>query len=77
MVKYWLGKGLKVDEPDAGGYTALHLAAYRGEADRVTQLLSLGANPNAPAKSGWTPLKSAEAEGHAEVVKLLRAAGAK
>src|SRR5215470_13033739 len=34
LVKFWLGKGLKIDEPDAGGYTALHLAAYRGEADR-------------------------------------------
>jgi hypothetical protein len=37
----------------------------------------MGANPNMAAKSGWTPLKSAETEGHAEVVRLLRAAGAK
>jgi uncharacterized protein len=77
MVKYWLGKGLKIDERDAGGYTALHLAAYRGEAHAVSQLLALGAKPNIAASSGWTPLKSAEAESHVEVVKLLRAAGAK
>lgn len=35
LVKFWLRKGLKIDELDSGGYTALHLAAYRGEADRA------------------------------------------
>ena len=77
LLKFWLGKGLTINERDAGGYTALHLAAFRGQADRVSQLLKLGADPKIPANNGVRPLGTARAEGHAAIVKLLRAAGAK
>jgi ankyrin repeat protein len=77
MLQFWLNKGLNIDESDAGGYTALHLAAFRGEADKVQKLIALGADPSKAAASGWTPLKSAESEGHTAVVTLLKAAGAR
>jgi len=76
-LKFWLAKGLSINERDAGGYTALHLAAFRGQTDRVSQLLKFGADPNIPANNGVRPLRTARAEGHAAVVKLLQGAGAK
>jgi ankyrin repeat protein len=69
---------------DRFGRTALHRAAERGDARRVTQLLAAGAQVNAqirsdePLSSDWgdTPLHLAALNGRAEVVKLLIARGA-
>lgn len=62
--------------------TALHIAAARGNAEIVNQLINAGANVNTvrqfEADSGgeYTPLTEAAAAGHAEVVKLLLDGGA-
>lgn len=48
-----------------------------GHPDMVRLLLKNGADPNAAAKDGTTPLKLARKNGFEAVVKLLRQAGAK
>lgn len=75
---YWR---CRTDEYDINR-TALHIAAARGNAEIVNQLINAGANVNTvrefEADSGgeYTPLTEAAAAGHAEVVKLLLDAGA-
>ena len=52
-------------------------ASSRGNAEIVKVLLAKGAGVNAKAKNGFTALKLASRESHAEVVDLLKAYGAK
>jgi ankyrin repeat protein len=62
----------------ADGFTALHLAAFFGRIQAVGVLLRGGADPNARGRE-WmtgTPLHSAAAARHTEIVRDLLAAGA-
>ena len=81
VVETLLNKGADVNEaPDGGpaeGYTCLMMAAGNNRPDLLTFLIDKGAEVNARAKDGKTALGLAQEEGHAEVVKLLKAAGAK
>ena len=43
----------------------------------ASMLLKNGANINAKTNNGWTPLSIAKAHGHARMVELLVANGAK
>ena len=54
---------------------ALHLASFSGLPSIVSDLLSLGHNPNATDTRGATPLMYASAHGHCGVVSLLLDAG--
>lgn len=45
-------------------------------AEVVWELLGAGADPNAVALRGWTPLLAAAVGGHADVVRQLLGAGA-
>ncbi len=56
---------------------ALYLAAGSGNVEEVRRLLKEGADPEAEWESGETALHAAEANGHKEVVKLLKDAGAR
>jgi ankyrin repeat protein len=56
--------------------SALGIAAQRGDADSVRELLDGGANINAVDDMGSTPLMDAVFAGHKEVVKLLLERGA-
>lgn len=56
--------------------TALTMAVYEGDAERIKSLLSKGANINEHTTYGQTPLIAASEIGHIEIVKLLLAAGA-
>lgn len=61
---------------DAGGWTALHHAAERGDAPRSATLLDVGAILDARDAIGQTPLHRAAASGSEPVVTLLLARGA-
>ncbi len=59
------------------GQTPLMLAALNNRKELVTFLLANGADINAKNEEGWTALSRAQEFGHNEVVKILKAHGAK
>ncbi len=61
-------------QPD--GSTALHWAAYRGDARTAAALLAAGARPNVATDTGMTPLLLACQAGNVQLVKALLDAGA-
>lgn len=68
--------GAEVDSPNAGGNTALMLAARQGHAKAVEALLEAGAAAERANVLGQTALHLAVAGGHVSVADLLLAAGA-
>ena len=79
VVKTLLARGADVNAKDDEGRTALMWALYRGHygVEVMKALLDKGANVNAKAVLGWTALMLASKGGHVDVVKLLKAHGAK
>jgi len=89
VVEVLLARGVDVNAKTPDGSTALHYAAsqefgdakYGWRVDRegyqgvVELLLNNQANPNAMDKSGATPLRLAERNGHRDVAELLRQHG--
>lgn len=67
-----LAAGADVNARAAGGYTPLHIAAFRDEVALVNTLLAHGASAEARADDGKTALSIAEARGHAQVARRLR-----
>jgi ankyrin repeat protein len=65
-----------VNEAQPDGSTALHWAAYHGDAKLTAKLLAAKANPGAVTDTGMTPLSLACESGNAEVVRALLKAGA-
>jgi len=66
--------GAPVDALDTeGGATALFQAASFGRTEAVETLLSLGADPAKPSRSGQTPRQAALANGHTRIAELLAA----
>lgn len=64
----------RADNPQRVG--ALHAAVARGDAAMVTALLARGATADLPQQQGITPLHGAAGAGRADLVELLRRAGA-
>ena len=62
----------RVNAADGGGYTPLHLAAFRGDLSLVELLLAQGADPRRAAGDGKTALMLAEQEGHDDIARWLR-----
>lgn len=80
VVRALVAKGAKVDKTGVKtnpGQTALHMAIGSGKVEMVKLLLELKANPNARKKDGETPLSLARKGDQEDVIKLLKAAGAK
>lgn len=69
---------VRVNEPNPEGFTPLGLAAFFGQVDAVKVLLDHGAAVDAADRSrfGNTALDAAVAANHADVVRVLLAAGA-
>lgn len=70
-------KGAKVNKREKKhGYSALIFAVWRGDTDTVQVLIDHGADVNVMDVDESSALSFALVRGHAEVVKLLRKAGA-
>jgi len=76
-----LARGADVDESassgDAAGYTCLMMAARNASPELVGYLVKKGADVNARAADGNTPLSLATGEDDQEMVALLKKLGAK
>jgi len=77
MVRFLLENGANINQTDNHGETVLHYAAAPVEEDleMLELLLKSGADPNARAKDGSTPLNRAMNETRIE--NMLRRFGAK
>jgi len=76
MARLLLAFGAEVERQHCLGTTALHFAARTGQTEMAALLLEHGADPRRQGRTGGTPqtpLELAEAGGHDEVAKLLRA----
>lgn len=71
MAVFLLTHGAAVDACGKNGWTALHSAAYLGDAATVRLLLDHGAKINAVDHSNGTALLKAIGRGHVAVAKLL------
>ncbi len=75
-VRRLLAKGADANAPQVDGTTALHWAAYHGDAETATLLLRASAKPNVVNRYGVPPLAQACIQGNAALVKLLLDGGA-
>lgn len=66
-------KNIDINHPGTDGITALHTAAAKGDLASLSLLLAAGADPDTVDHQRSTPLISAAAYGHAEVVQALLA----
>lgn len=67
LVDLLIARGADVDAADAGGWTALNIAAHEGVPAIIESLLRAGADPTIPSNDGQTPRQTAEREGHADI----------
>lgn len=82
VVKALIAAKAPLDHINNLGWTALIEAIVLGDGGKrhtavVKALIAAGANLNIPDKNGTRPLKLARSRGHAEIAKLLEAAGAR
>jgi len=80
VVKLLLEKGADINVKASDGTTALWQASQRGYPEVVKLLLEKGADVNVKATINnveWTALKIAKRMGRADIVQLLKKAGAK
>ena len=80
VVEFLVEHGANVNAAATGliyaGFTALIYASEKGYVNMVKYLIKHGANINAKNKNGDTALSIAEKNGHTEVARILREAGA-
>lgn len=75
-VRILLAAKADVATAEAGGYTALHWAAFLGQPECVELLLAAGAPVSPPADNGLTPLHESVRSGHPQLAARLLRAGA-
>lgn len=72
-----LDQGVDVNAAQGDGMTALHWAAWHGDAPMAQALIDAGANVHATTRiNGYTPLFLASKHGHAAVIEALLRVGA-
>ena len=72
-----LAGGVSVNAaPSSNGLTALHLCAHHGAKDAARFLIEQGADVDCVDAAGYTPLLSAAANGHDQIVAILIERGA-
>ena len=77
MIPLLVEKGAPINLPDKEGRTALHLAAYAGQASAVATLMDQKADPEIKESTGgMTALHLAVAQKHSETVQVLLEKGA-
>ena len=76
IAKLLIDKGADLNKPDKDNRTPLFMVCRGGHLDVVKLLIQSNANLNIKSKWG-TPLKGAMDGNNPDIVKLLRAAGAK
>jgi ankyrin repeat protein len=78
MIRFLVKRGAKVNHGvKEGAQTALLSAIYAAKPEAVQALVELKADVNAKTKDGDTPLKAAMKGDQDDIVKILKAAGAK
>jgi ankyrin repeat protein len=78
MIRFLVKRGAKVNHgAKEGAQTALLSAIYGAHPEAVQALVELKADVNAKTKDGDTPLKAAKKGDQDDIVKILKAAGAK
>ena len=77
FIEVLLAGGANPEKSDCYGVTALMHAVYYGRTNSVHALLEGGANPNEKFESGDTVLTIAEKNSNDEIIRMLKAAGAK
>jgi clan AA aspartic protease (TIGR02281 family) len=75
-IKELLARGAARDARDNAGWTALLLAADRGDLGAAEALIAAGADVNARNNLGWTPLMTAVSRGNLPLIEALIAARA-
>ena len=76
QLKQLIATKADVNAAQKDGTTALHWAAYHGDASAAAALIGAGASPAALTGTGMTPLELACERGNADLVRLLLDAGA-
>ncbi len=75
-VKFLVGKGADVNQPDNQGWTPLISAARQRHDDMINLLIELGADVNLAKSDGTTPLIAAASRDHVPSIKVLLEHGA-
>ena len=75
-IRFLVAQGADLNQADANGDTALHLAVSRDYRVVVKHLINSGADVNAVNRAGATPLALALEGGSPEIVDMLRRNGA-
>ena len=78
MIRFLAKRGANVNHgAKSGDQTALLSAIYGAHPEAVQALIELKADVNSKMKDGTTPLKAAQKGDQDDIIKLLKAAGAK
>src|SRR5439155_9517459 len=78
MIRFLAKRGANVNHgAKSGEQTALLSAIYSAHPEAVQALIDLKADVNAKTKDGTTPLKAAQKGDQDDIIKILKAAGAK
>ncbi len=71
LIEYIVSKGIKVNDVDEQGMSALYLASFHGKLNTMQKLIELGANVNQADIIGFQPLHRAIYNGQLNAVKVL------